>query len=247
MANKPGPSAVATVANRIREDVFNMADGEFIGSEEDLIARYETSRPTLRLAAALLIQEKLMTARRGVGGGFFARHPDTAAVKHMAALYLRSRNVGLPELISMMVPIRIEIGRRATTNSDEEARQALIDFLEAERRRGDVLEFNSFIAAERQFNLLLARMSGSATCSLFLEILLDLSSMVHHEEDIYRNSTERLAIYRRARNRLADAILERDEELAGLAARRCAQLTSGWITENLEEGKARQDSETESP
>ena len=57
-------SVVTQVAERIREDVFQLADGAFLGSEEDLILRYNVSRPTLRQAAGLIIQEQLLVARR---------------------------------------------------------------------------------------------------------------------------------------------------------------------------------------
>jgi len=90
-----GASAVNQVAERIREDVFQLPDGALLGSEEDLILRYNVSPPTLRQAAGLIIQEQLLLARRGVGGGFFVRRPDADVVTHIASQYLRSRSFGI--------------------------------------------------------------------------------------------------------------------------------------------------------
>jgi DNA-binding FadR family transcriptional regulator len=227
------PSAATQVAQAIREDIFRMEDGEFIGSEEDLIARYGVSRPTLRQASGLLIQERLITARRGVRGGFFARRPDIGAVSHIVALYLRSHQVSVAQLIHTMLPIRAELARLAAASSDEEARDALIAFLKAEREAGPPNDFALFTQAERNFNTHLAKMSGNITLALFLDILLDLSAMVHREADVYRDDPDRLLAYRRARDLLADAVLDRDPELAALAAHRCTELTSRWVIENL--------------
>jgi DNA-binding FadR family transcriptional regulator len=232
MAKTPSSSAVAAVAQAIREDIFQIADGEFVGSEESLIERYGVSRPTLRQAAGLLIQEKLLTARRGMRGGFFARRPDSAAVTHMMALYLRSREVKVGQLIETMQPIRTEMARLAARSRDRRLRMELTGFLRAEQQLPDPFGFETFTESERQFNILLARLAGNVTLGLFLEVMLDLSAMVHQEGDVYRADPRRMTTYREARNFLADAVLSRDEELAMLYARRCAELTSGWVATN---------------
>jgi len=226
-------SAVTQVAERIREDVFQLADGAFLGSEEDLILRYNVSRPTLRQAAGLIIQEQLLVARRGVGGGFFVRRPDPDVVTHIVSQYLRSRSVGIKELAEAVRPIRVEIARLAALSQDEAARKALMEFLEQEEAAAQELEFQSFLQSERAFNHLLGKVSGSETLSLFLEILLELSSTVHREEAMYRGHPERLARYRRERLRLARAVIDFDDELAVLAARRCARMSHDWLIEEL--------------
>jgi DNA-binding FadR family transcriptional regulator len=231
MTKVGGGSAVATVAQAIREDIFRMADGEFIGSEESLIERYGVSRPTLRQAAGLLLQEQLLTARRGVRGGFFARRPDSAAVTHMMALYLRSREVKVRQLIETMLPIRTEIARLAARSRNKPVRTALATFLKAESAMTEPFRFDAFIEAERQFNLLLAKLSGNTTLSLFLEVMLDLSAMVHKEGDVYRADPQRMIAYREARNGLAAAVLNEDGELAMVFARRCAEMTHRWVCE----------------
>jgi DNA-binding FadR family transcriptional regulator len=77
-------------------------------------------------------------------------------------------------------------------------------------------------------------MAGNKALSLFLEILLDLAAMVDREEDMYRNRPDRVATLRQERNRLGLAILERDEEMAVLVARRCARMSSEWLLEDIE-------------
>src|SRR5437899_1878308 len=101
-------SAVRRVARALRTEVLKCEDGQLIGSEEDLVERYKVSRPTLRQAVALVAEEQLLTVKRGVGGGYFARRPDAKAVVHMTAIYLHSRSAKVEEIIRALEPIRIE-------------------------------------------------------------------------------------------------------------------------------------------
>jgi len=204
------------------------------------LERYKVSRPTLRQAASLIAQEQLLTVKRGVGGGYFARQPDSRAVSRMAASYLKAHGARLSEIVSAFTPIRVELARQAA-HCDNELRERLEAFLAREREIDQDPHFRDFVVGERKFNSLLGLMSGNRALALYLETTLDLAAMVDREEDMYRDRPERVAAYRHERNRLAQAILDRDEELAVVAARRCSQMSSKWLLEDLErrEGKVR--------
>jgi DNA-binding FadR family transcriptional regulator len=177
-------SAAGKLAILIREQVLAMDDGEFLGSQEDLLSRYGVNVLTLRQAMVALINEQLVTSRRGVGGGFFVRRPHAEVVTHIVALYLRSRGVALSEQVATMMPVRMEIARRAAWSDDTKLREELIRFLRKDKDASVAASFSEFNAVERQFNRLLARMSGSTILMLFLEILLDLSHMLYREGDV---------------------------------------------------------------
>ena len=105
MARRPKPqkdpalsAALRQAVEALREESLQCAEGELIGSEDDLLARHKVSRPTLRQAAALVASEQLLQVRRGVGGGYIARRPTGRAVTHMAAIFLRSRGASLDEI-----------------------------------------------------------------------------------------------------------------------------------------------------
>jgi DNA-binding FadR family transcriptional regulator len=235
MSRKPEarPSAVSAAAASLRRDVLNMEDGELLGSEDDLIARYGVSRPTLRQAAALISQENLLKVKRGVGGGYFARQPSTRAVAHMAAIYLRSRRTEVREIIEAVAPIRIALARLASNNGDKKLLASLKRFLETERQQGPDQRFKDFVKAEREFGRLLGELGDNRVIALFMETLYDFSSMLSVDEDIYVKNPERVSDYRIRRNQLAEAILEQDEELAAVAARRCSMITADWYSEGL--------------
>ncbi|MGH6696181.1 FadR/GntR family transcriptional regulator [Sphingopyxis sp.] len=230
---KKKDSAVSRVANRIRDDVVKLADGELLGSEEELVARYEVSRPTLRQAAALVVQEHLLGVRRGVGGGYFARAPQAKAVSRMAALYLKFHHARLGEILAAFMPIRVELASLAAANEDPVKRAGLAEFLEQEEAIETYGSFREFVLAERRFNLLLGSLGNNSALGLFMEILLDLSGMIDRSDDMYRAHPDRVEHLRRERNALAKAVLEGEEEFAVIIARRASRLSSQWHQDDL--------------
>lgn len=237
LAPKKRGSAVTRIAARIREDAVRLPDGELLGSEDELVARYGVSRPTLRQAASLVIQEQLLTVRRGMGGGYFARAPKAHAVGRMAALYLRYHRATPGEILTAFTPLRMELARLAVHDADPAARDELAAFLAHEDAVERYTSFREFITQERTFNLLLARLGGNQALGLFMEILLDLSAMLDPREDMYRNKPERVAQLRQERNALARAILDKDEDFAVLIARRLSRMSAQWHQDDVARSK----------
>jgi DNA-binding FadR family transcriptional regulator len=228
------PSAVRAAADALRRDAIDREDGELLGAEEDLIRRYGVSRPTLRQAAALVAQENLLRVKRGVGGGYFVSRPDSRAVAHMAAVFLRTRQTRVSEVIGALAPVRIELAKLAAAGTNVEAREEMRQFLAQERAiPDDQIRYRDFLRSEREFGRILGELGGNQVISLFLDILYDFSGMLGRGEDIYVNRPDRVNEYRDKRNRLAEAIIEGDVELSIVAARRCALVAQDWILKDL--------------
>lgn len=228
-------SVVNRVAEALRRDSIGLDEGVFLGSEDDLLERYDASRPTLRHAAAVVAQEQLLTIKRGVGGGYFTRRPDSRAVAHMAAMFLRTRNVSVKELIGAFTPIRVELAKlSATGKRTNKEFEHLREFVKREESAdNDPITFRAFIKAEREFGNLLATLCGNNVLALIFDILLDLASMLDPKEDIFISRPKRVEKYREQRNKLARVILEGDEEMTLLEAKRLAELSTGWMIEDL--------------
>jgi GntR family transcriptional regulator, transcriptional repressor for pyruvate dehydrogenase complex len=218
----------------LREESLQRAEGELIGSEDDLLARHKVSRPTLRQAAALVASEQLLQVRRGVGGGYIARRPTGRAVTHMAAIFLRSRGASLDEISRSMAPIRAELARLAAINIDDTSREALRAFLQSEADAdADAGGFPTFARSEREFCRLLGASSGNHVLSLFFDILFDLAATMGPEHDIFLGRPERVKAYRDRRVRLIEAILDGDPSVAELLAHRTHELTRPWHEEKI--------------
>jgi DNA-binding FadR family transcriptional regulator len=188
----------------------------------------------LRLAAALVAQENLLKVKRGVGGGYFASRPDSRVVAHIAAIYLRTRETRVSEVIRSVEPIRVELAKLAAASDNETARDEMRRFVARERETTDGEHaYREFLRSEREFGNLLGKMAGNGVISLFQLILFHFSGMLGRDEDIYINRPNRVEEYRQMRNRLADAVIEGDAQMAAVAAQRCAQKASEWLLEDL--------------
>jgi GntR family transcriptional regulator, transcriptional repressor for pyruvate dehydrogenase complex len=230
-----GGSAVSRAAERLRRLSMAKQDGEFLGSEDDLIAILEVSRPTLRQASAQVVQENLVAVRRGVGGGYFACVPQAMTVTRMAALFLQSRKVGLYEVLEAHRPLRMEIASLAARNMRKTASTALIDFVaseEAEIAQETEQTFRAFLSSEREFGRLMGDIAGNHVLDLFLSIVYGLASFTGRSEDVWFDHPDRVQVYRRHRLQMARAIVEGDEEIAKVASRRCSDLIVSWIQED---------------
>src|SRR5262249_44465324 len=105
VAKRVSGSVIRRATDELRRTVLSHSDGEFLGSEPELVARLGISRPTFLQAAKLLEQEQLLVIKRGVGGGFFARQPSTSGVAHVAAVYLHTRAATIEHAIRSAKPI----------------------------------------------------------------------------------------------------------------------------------------------
>jgi GntR family transcriptional repressor for pyruvate dehydrogenase complex len=225
-------TAVKRAARALRADALTRPSGDLLGSEEDLLARYGISRPTLRQATALLVQEQLLLIRRGVNGGYFTRRPDAKGVAHTSAIYLQSRHTSLKEIIQAVLPIKVEMATLACRNRDPSSLKRLqaLKTHEAGLRRDD---YFGFLKSELEFGEILGELSGNNVLRLFLETLYDFCSQVGATDDVYRARPDRVAEYWQERIQLVDAILRGDGELAVVLARRCALLAIKWTVEDM--------------
>jgi DNA-binding FadR family transcriptional regulator len=178
----------------------------------------------------IVAQEQLLKVRRGVGGGYMATRPEASAVTHMAAIFLQTKGTKLREILRAIEPIRIELVRSAAVHADKAARTEIEAFLRVEEARAIVgYSYRYFLWAERRYAELLSWASGSTVLTLFLEILLDLISVLPPEEDVLVGRVERVAEASMHRGRVLRAVLEGDVETAVSEARQSAARSTEWL------------------
>jgi DNA-binding FadR family transcriptional regulator len=250
-ATKRHPELSATLRQAVealRDESLQRAEGELIGTEDDLLSRHQFSRPTLRKAAALLAQEQLLQARCGPKGGYIARRPTSQTVAHMAAIYLRARDASRDDLRRSIGPIRAALARLAASNLDEASRQAFQNFL---RREAEVdvedSGFPTFSNNEREFGQLLGAASRDHVLSLFLDIIYDLAADIPPEPDTFLGRPDRVRAYRERRARLVEAILNGDPNVAELIANRLTELNRQWVEEESERARSTNPTEPRLP
>jgi GntR family transcriptional repressor for pyruvate dehydrogenase complex len=236
MTDSRSESAVDIAAQQLREIALTSGDGEFLGSEDDLVARLGVSKPTLRQATARVAQEHLVNVRRGVGGGYFARRPSSLMVSRMAAVYLRTRDATYVELTETTPMFYAELARLAARNRDPEKMQWLRDWADRDEAHVDDLSvagYADFMRSEREFIGFLARMAGNKVLELMVAITSDFSAHAQRNDERMLGRLENMAIYRKLRARFARAIANGDDDIAELLSRRCTDLMCEWMREGL--------------
>jgi DNA-binding FadR family transcriptional regulator len=78
VAKPPPREKPQRIADEIRALIVSgqLADGDLVGREPELVERFGVSRPSLREALRILEVQGLISVVRGVLGGSFARRPD---------------------------------------------------------------------------------------------------------------------------------------------------------------------------
>lgn len=225
--------AVRRAMLALRRDAIEAEPGDLLGREDALIERYGVSRPTLRQAAGLVALEQLLQVRRGVGGGYFADRPDSSAVAHLAAIVLQVREVQLAQMLHAIEPIRIDLIQLAAINATEAHIAELQQFLDDDGPlAAEEVGFRHFLRRELKHNDIIGRASGNRVLHPFMKILLELVATLRKREDVLFGRRARIASWRQQRNKIIQAVIERDAERAVLEARRAGRLMQVWIGED---------------
>ncbi len=163
------------IADELRALIVSgeLAEGDSLGHEPDLVDRFGVSRPSLREALRILEAEGLVTVVRGVHGGVVVHEPDERMTARTAALVLQARNVALADVFearSLLEPLAARAiattrGRRAAVTE----LRALVSLQEAVIEDPD--EFGTANAA---FHARLVALAGNQTLSIVAEMLTEV-------------------------------------------------------------------------
>lgn len=181
-AVRRGPSKLGEmVAARIEREIMQARwpVGRLIGSESELLERYQVSRAVLREAVRLLEHHGTATMRRGPGGGLIVRRPDARAVTRSVALYLDSERVTPDQLLEARMAIELIAVQFATERIDEDGIVRLRNALAIEEAAVHGRMTPEAAGAE-DVHSVIAELSGNPTIQLFSQTLVEL------EQELFR-------------------------------------------------------------
>lgn len=160
------------IADELRRLIIEgqLAEGESLGHEPDLIERFGVSRPSLREALRILEAEGLISVVRGVLGGVVVHQPDHRMAARTAALVLQSRNVRLSDVFDARTIIEPAAARLvASARSRKASAKRLRELIAAEENAiEDPVAFGS---ANAQFHQELVSLAGNQTLQIVAEML----------------------------------------------------------------------------
>jgi DNA-binding FadR family transcriptional regulator len=164
------PKRASTLANTIESEIFDRGwpVGELIGSEAELMSRYEVSRSIFREAVRLLEQREVAVMRRGPYGGLTVVAPEASAVGKAAATFLRFNRVDVPELLEARVDLELSCLRLAIDRLTESGLMRLREVVAAEEKAASQVVSTESL---RNFHLELAALTQNRPLWLFVSIL----------------------------------------------------------------------------
>ncbi|MGE3618932.1 MAG: FadR/GntR family transcriptional regulator [Acidimicrobiia bacterium] len=94
------PSVAELIAHRLRERILEgqLRDGDLLPKQEDLLAEFGVSKPSVREALRILETEGLISVRRGKTGGAVVHAPKAENVAYTLELVLRAQNVDIDDV-----------------------------------------------------------------------------------------------------------------------------------------------------
>jgi len=203
---RPGSKLAATIAGRIANEIITgrFPAGEVLGSEPELIERYDVSRSVFREAVRLLEHIGAARMRRGPGGGLVVTEPSVDAVLTVALLYIHRVGATADEVFETRLILEEAVAELAPARLDEDGLRQ-VRALVADEASGRVDDW-------RAMHALLASLTRNPALELFVEILARVMTLYAPDIDAIPKQSQRAAIH--AHERIAAAVISGDDAIA---------------------------------
>ncbi|MET0369818.1 MAG: GntR family transcriptional regulator [Sphingobium sp.] len=206
------------VATQVRNAIVRgeLPAGQVLPTESELVARFETSRPTVREALRILESENLIEVSRGKRAGARVSVPSTGMVARALGLTLQTRRTKLSDIYQARALIEPPAVRLAAETRPLEAGRILLDHVEHERSL--TRESGPIAHGVITFHRLLVEQSGNGTVTLIVDALYQLSEkhamLVYGRRQIEDpiSQAKRSELGFKAHQRVAELILAGDGE-----------------------------------
>lgn len=176
------PKAAELIAGHVRRQIVRreLAEGEELPSEADLMAEFDVSRPTLREAYRILESEGLITVRRGARGGARVHMPRADVAARYVASVLQANGARLSDVYEARTIIEVPAAAilAARRSPDDIATLRRIS-QEADPAQGDPV---AFLDAHHRFHDAVSDLAGNQTIALFsriIDAILDSADLQH--------------------------------------------------------------------
>ncbi len=196
----------AKVADRIIEDVMALGwpVGEVLGSETELLERYQVSRAVFREAVRLVEHQQVARTRRGPGGGLVITEPTVGAVIDAVVLYLHRVDARLDEIFEARIILEDLACQLASERTDENDLAELRLFAES-----NPIEPGS---DPRGLHALVAAISCNAGLELFVDVFNRVAQLYSPDWQRLGSTIEKETLHAHAM--IAEALMAGDAGLA---------------------------------
>jgi DNA-binding FadR family transcriptional regulator len=204
--------------------------GRLLGSEAELIERYDVSRAVLREAVRVLEHHQVARMRRGPGGGLFVTEPDAEAVTDAVALQVDRRGIRPENLFEVRGAVEMAVLDRVMPGLDDGGRRRIEQALEVERSATR----EEFTLIGHDLHDVLAEVGGNRVLELLTMVLTRLTR-IHMAEPAAATGASSAGAAELSpqhvidvHQRIVDAIVAGDSELARHRMRRHLDALVPW-------------------
>jgi GntR family transcriptional repressor for pyruvate dehydrogenase complex len=172
------PRLAEVVASVLRERIIDgeLADGDVLPKQDELLEEFRISRPSLREALRILESEGLLTVRRGNVGGSVVEVPTAETSAYMFGLVLQSRRGRVDDLAEAIKHIEPIAASMCALREDRDV--AVVPALRAnlEQTAAHIGDGPAFTRISREFHEELVAGCGNQTMILTVGALESLWS-----------------------------------------------------------------------
>jgi GntR family transcriptional repressor for pyruvate dehydrogenase complex len=214
------------VASALRERILagGILDGSTLPKQDELVAEFGVSHPSVREALRILETEGFITVRRGNRGGATVHAPDIGTAGYALGLTLQAMQVKIPDLGAALATLEPLCAAHCAQRPDRDkvVVPRLRELVAESRRRLD--DGAAFTPASRLFHDTLVGFDTNATLRVVVKSLTSLWSV---QEEAWADAQASRGTYpsradctvaQKAHERLVDRIAEGDAEEAARIA-----------------------------
>ena len=163
----PQPKAASVVAAQIRKQIVmgELAEGDPLPSEAEMIKLLGVSRPTLRQAFRILETEHLITVQRGSRGGGTVFRPSPKLGSRYLSDLLRYRSTTLADVLAARLMIEPAAVAQLARRRDEHAIERLRELVRDQRDTPD----DATLAD--QFHVQLVELAGNPVLTQYCKLI----------------------------------------------------------------------------
>src|ERR1700737_2470743 len=225
----PLPKAASLVAAHIRKQIVlgELAEGDLLPSEAEMVKRLGVSRPTLRQAFRILETEHLITVQRGARGGTTVLRPSIKLASRYLSDLLRYRVTTLGDVLAARLMIEPAVVELLARRRDDAAIEALKLAVREQRAAED--DDTSLLNSAEQFHVRLVELAGNPVLAQYCKLI----------NYLIRVQFRRLPAGRDDEAALARGSADAHEKLVGLLAAGAAHAAAEHWREHLSDVHAR--------
>jgi DNA-binding FadR family transcriptional regulator len=211
------PKLAERVAVALRDDIeaAGWPIDTVLGSEPELIQRYDVSRAILREAVRILEHDGVVRTKRGPGGGLVVSAPDSVAIVRAAGLLLEHDRVTAQQLVDVRSALEVAAVRMTAQSASPAVADSVMASVELELAGGDTA-INLY-----DVHHCIAEASGCRPLALFVRVMSELVARHTQPDARHGSSLPKIAAETNlAHRRIAEAIADGNADLAEKRMRR---------------------------